>query len=269
MVFEEGDIAKIALLLSAERLTTLTRLTGSTSKAIELHQETLSVGASLMNVTATVEIALRNTVCENLGQYFVVPNWLFRPPIPFEWKAMERGKITKALDNAKRAKYSKLSQQEKGNLDQRAYPNGRPPNTSHQRRAKDRRRQIRVSDGSVIAELTMHFWKRLYGPDYDQTLWRTTLKRTFPNKKLSRADVADKLEVIYQSRNRLAHHEPVLHKRLDDTLASIQFIIENMGMESATPDSALAKLVTRDMEEVSSKAKAIHTKLASYCVQQT
>ena len=43
------------------------------------------------------------------------------------------------------------------------------------------------------------FRKRLYGPEYEQTLWRTSLKRTFPDKKLSRAQVAVQLERLYQS----------------------------------------------------------------------
>jgi len=264
MALEESEIAQIAVLLSAERLAALSQLTGSTIVAIELHQETLSLGASLMNLTATIEIALRNAVCENLGQHFGVPNWLFQPPVPFLWRPTERGKITGPLDSARRAKYSKLSQAQKGDLDQQAYPNGRPPNTSHLKRAKDRRKQIAVSDGSVIAELTLYFWKRLFGPDYDQSLWRTTLKRTFPNKKISRATVAEKLEEIYQSRNRLAHHEPVLHKRFRGTMTSIQFVIENLGMPDATPDSALAKLVAQEIAEVTSRANALHARLDSY-----
>lgn len=264
MALDEAEIAHIAVLLSAERLAALSQLTGSTSAAIELHQETLSLGASLMNVTATIEIALRNAICENLGQHFAAPNWLFQPPVPFQWRQTEQNKITGALDSARRAKYSKLSQAEKGNLDQVAYPNGRPPNTSHLKRAKDRRKQIAVSDGSVIAELTFYFWKRLYSPDYDQSLWRTTLKRTFPNKNLSRANIADRLEEIYQSRNRLAHHEPVLHKRFRDTMSSIQFVIENLGMTDRNPDSALAKLVADDIAEVTAKTDALHARLDSY-----
>ena len=189
MPIDAGDVAQLTLMLSAERLGALTALTGSAHTAIELHQETLRLGASLMNVTATVEIALRNSVCENLTQHFAVPNWLLQPPVWFQWRKPEKEKATTALDSARRAEYSKLNQAEKADLDALAYPNGRPPNTSHLKRAKDRRKQIVVSDGKVIAELTFYFWKRLYSPDYEQTLWRTSLKRTFPHKKLSRVTV--------------------------------------------------------------------------------
>jgi hypothetical protein len=125
--------------------------------AIELHQETLRLGASLMSVTATVEIALRNSVCENLSHHFGVPNWLLQPPVPFQWRLPEQKKITMALDSARRAEYSKLTQAQKGALDALAYPRGRPPNVSHLKRAQDRRRRITVTEGKIIAELTLYF----------------------------------------------------------------------------------------------------------------
>jgi hypothetical protein len=267
MAINASDVAAITLLLSPERLGSLTQLTGSTEQAIELHQETLRLGAALMNVTATVEIAVRNSVCENLSRYFSVPNWLVQPPVPFQWKQPEQAKITSALDSARRAEYSKLSQAQKGALDRLAYPTGRPPNTSHLKRSKDRGRQITVSEGKVIAELTLYFWKRLYGPEYEQTLWRTSLKRTFPNKHLCRSDVAIRLEQIYQSRNRLAHHEPVLHKRFVDTMTAIEFIIQNLGMAVANPTTALATLLAADIADVNAKADALHARLASFRIQ--
>lgn len=264
MAIEQGDIAALTRFLSPERLQALTTLTGSAESAIELHQDTLRVGSALMHVTATVEIALRNAVCENLGHHFGVPNWLTQTPVSFQWREPERKKIEKALDSARRAEYSKLSQAGKAALDALAYPNGRPPNTSHLKRAKDRRKRIVVTEGKVIAEMTLYFWKRLYGPDYDQTLWRTTLKRTFPYKKLKRAEIAIQLEQIYQSRNRLAHHEPVLHKRFDDTVAAIEFVLENLESNTPSRDTPLAKLLQNDLAAVIAKADALHSRLDAY-----
>jgi hypothetical protein len=233
MQLKDEDIAVLTALLSPERLANLTQLTGSAEAAIELHQETLRLGSALMNVTAVVEIALRNAICDNLSQHFGSPNWLLQPPAPFQWKEIEQKRVTAALDSARRAEYSKLTQGGKNALDLHAFPTGRPADLSHLKRAQKRRQQISVSTGKVIAELTLYFWKRLYGPEYEQSLWRTTLKKTFPNKGLKRADVANHLEDIYQSRNRLAHHEPVLHRRFADTMKAIQFVIENLG--SKTP----------------------------------
>jgi hypothetical protein len=266
MPIDAGDVLQLTLMLSPERLAALTALTGSVHTAIELHQETLRLGASLMNVTATVEIALRNSISENLTQHFAVPNWLLQPPVWFQWRKIEQDKATTALDSARRAEYSKLSQAGKAALDALAYPRGRPPNISHLKRAKERRKHILVSEGKIIAELTFYFWKRLYSPDYEQTLWRTSLKRTFPYKRLSRAEVATRLEQIYQSRNRLAHHEPVLHRRFADTIAAIEFVTQHL--ETAPPSSAtpLAKLLKDDIAEVTARAAELHVRLNSFRV---
>lgn len=264
MPISATDVATLTRWMSAERLGKLHLLTGSTEAAIELHQETLRVGAALMNVTATVEIALRNAVCENLAHHFGVPNWLQQPPVPFQWRQPEQKAAAKALDSARRACYSKMSQAEKAGLDTLAYPRGRPANVSHLKRAVDRRRHIQVTEGKVIAELTMYFWKRLYGPEYEQSLWRTTLKRTFPNKRLTRAALAIQLEHIYQSRNRLAHHEPVLHGRFADTIAAIRFVTENLGETQPRPDTALAALLAGDIAEATARADALHARLDAF-----
>jgi hypothetical protein len=264
MSLDETDVTAIAVLLSPDRLASLTTLTGSTRTAIELHQSTLRLNADLMNIIASIEIALRNSVSENLTTHFSTTGWLIRPVAPFQWKAIENSIVKKALDSARRAEYSKMTQLEKAALDTKAYPSGRPPNTPHLKRAIDRRRQISVSDGKVIAETTLYFWKRLFSTDYEQTLWRTTLKKTFPNKTLKRAQVADKIEDVYQARNRLAHHEPVLHRRFVETIAGIEFIAENMGAVVSSKDTPLAKLIADDLKAIRIEAKSLHDRLAEF-----
>ncbi len=264
MILNEGELTKLTNFLSEERLQKLITLTGSRQVAIELHQETLRLGSHLMTVIATIEIALRNAACDNLTHHFALPNWLVQPPAPFQWRKSELIKVTAALDSARRAEYSKLPQSGKQALDALAYPKGRPVNKSHLERSKDRRKYIDVSHGKVVAELTLYFWKRLYGPEYEQSLWRMTLKRTFPYKKISRADVATNLELIYQARNRLAHHEPVLYARFNDTMKAVKFAIENLEQTPPTPLTPLAKLLEDDIAQVEFKASILHNKLASY-----
>src|SRR5436305_1470852 len=101
MAFQDEDVAALTVLLSPERLGALTQLTGATRAAIELHQETLSLGASLMGVTASIEIALRNSICENLSQHFGTAGWLLRPPAPFQWREPEKTKVLAALNSAR------------------------------------------------------------------------------------------------------------------------------------------------------------------------
>jgi hypothetical protein len=261
---DDADIEAIKVLISTERLATLTKLTGEARIAVELHQETLNLGASLMCIIASIELALRNTVSENLTAYFNFAGWLTHPPSQFKWRAIENQNAQKAIDSARRSEYSKMNQAEKAALDIKAFPNGRPAHTTHMRRAMLRRKQIDVSDGKVIAETTMYFWKRLYSAEYEQTLWRTTLKKSFPNKKITRAIVAEKLEHIYQARNRLAHHEPVLYKRFDDTIEAISFLCKNLNHAVPTEYSPLAKLIDHDLDEVNKKAYQLHQRLQSF-----
>jgi hypothetical protein len=106
---EDTDVAAITILLSLERLAALIMLTGSPRAAIELHQQTLDMSAHLMTVIANVELALRNTVCENLTAFFGTPGWLTHPPAPFQWRKMENQNAQKALESARRSTYSKMT----------------------------------------------------------------------------------------------------------------------------------------------------------------
>lgn len=166
MSFLDKDVAALTVLLSPERLGALTQLTGSARAAIELHQETLGLGTSLMTVIATVEIALRNSVCENLSQHFATTGWLMRPPAPFRWRDQERGKLEQALDSARRAAYSKLTQAQKSALDAQAFPRGRPPRSlafetreSAARAARRNRGQNHSRADPLFLEAA--FWARL------------------------------------------------------------------------------------------------------------
>jgi hypothetical protein len=81
---------------------------------------------------------------------------------------------------------------------------------------------------------------------------------------MKRPLVADRLEHIYQARNRLAHHEPVLHKRFRDTISAIEFLSENLSVATPSKDTPLAKLIAGDIQLVRDKAAVLHARLASF-----
>lgn len=247
MELSDSDIPHLERMLSGERLAPLVKITGDVHAAVALHQDILKLGTLLMPVTATIEIALRNTVCDCLSVYFGIEEWLLRPPAPFQWRPVENNKIGQALASARRAEYAKKTQTEKHELDLVAFPQGRPQNLTHSQRSKRRQSVIQVSDGKVIAELTMYFWKKMYSSDYEETLWKTALKRTFPDKRLKRTDVSPHLEIIYQTRNRLAHHEPVYGWRMAEVLKSVDFVLENLGQQNDDGEHTLKKLLLHDL----------------------
>lgn len=239
------ELAALEKLLSKPRLGTYLNLTksGRAEDAVELHQATMSLGVALLGITSLIEVALRNSICTELDITFGGAGWLRSPPSSLAWSALEVHAIKKAESQAKRSEYSKKSHADKQLLDAVAFPQGVPPGIKHKKLAQKRQETINVSDGQVVAQLTFHFWKRLFSEQYENSLWKRSLKRVFPNKTLARPNIANHLEVLYETRNRLAHHEPVFGARLDDTLSSIGFVVENLGAIFPTRESAFAKLI--------------------------
>jgi hypothetical protein len=98
-----------------------------------------------------------------------------------------------------------------------------------------------LTPGRVVAELSFGFWTALVGPKYEKRLWVPHLHKAFPNalrpvsadalprKKpamLDRSGIASRLEGVRQLRNRIAHHEPILHFKLD---SQYRWILEATG----------------------------------------
>lgn len=69
-----------------------------------------------------------------------------------------------------------------------------------------------ASAGRVIAALSFSFWTTMFSPDYED-LWRSSLTgiATRQDKPLVRKDFSRPLTQIRLLRNRIAHHEPILH----------------------------------------------------------
>ena len=253
------DITSIAEFLSGPRLGTFTSISssGAPEDAIELHQSTMSLGIAIMAVTGLIEVGLRNAVCTELDLAFG-SGWLRRVPPALNWVHLEERAIRKAGRQAQRAVYSKMTGAEKVALDAIAYPTGVPAGTSHDQKLGQRQRAITVTDDQIIAQLTLHFWKRLFSNHYDNLLWKRALKRVFPNKSISRAEVAKHLEVIYSTRNRLAHHEPVYGSRLDETICAIDFISQNIRSAKASDKNSFCKLILPQREMLYGQVAIFH-----------
>ncbi|ART99395.1 hypothetical protein [Yoonia vestfoldensis] len=240
-----SDADHISDFLSAPRLKTFLDLTrsGLREDAIELHQATMSLGVAIMAVTGLIEVSLRNAACRRFDMMFERADWLMNPPQGLQWQKLESSSIKRAQNQARRAAYSKMTGPQKTALDEQAFPNGKPMSLPHEDVASRRQATIHVADSQIIAQLTMHFWKRLFSDQYEAMLWKRGLRKIFPNKGLSRADVASQLEVIYEARNRLAHHEPVYGSRLDAVLEAISFVSNYLGNRDPDVVSPFAKLI--------------------------
>ncbi len=66
------------------------------------------------------------------------------------------------------------------------------------------------SEGRVVSELTLGFWRLLHAKVYEHTLWKDVLRFAYSYQPVSdRGQVYNRLDHINTLRNRIAHHEPV------------------------------------------------------------
>lgn len=244
------DIENIKMLVSEERLRTFRVLTTNDANAIELHQATMSMGAGLMSTIAIVEIALRNSIFVCLEHNPATRQCIFDKSTQFRLHSTERKSIKSAYRNARRLEYSKLPEVQKKVLDKSAFPDGVPPNIAQSDLAESRQSKIEVSDGQVIAQLPFSFWKRLFSERYEETLWKRSLKKVFPNKTLSRTQIVNQIEKLHLARNRLAHHEPVYGVRLTEAVHASDFVMLNLGSRTPNIESPVTKLILPHRERL-------------------
>jgi hypothetical protein len=94
-----------------------------------------------------------------------------------------------------------------------------------------RKRDEQATPGKVIAELGLRFWVSLFSRHYDETLWRFQLFKVF-SPRLDRSAAHDDLDRLRTLRNRIAHHEPIFQRRLNDDYRRLQTM--TMAMSPAT-----------------------------------
>jgi len=228
-------------LISAERLETYERFTVGQKRAVALHNHTLQLGSSMMSMIALLELGLRNASNQRLVADFGNPNWLLPGSTTLPLKPSETKMLSTAQSHARKAHYSKLSYKQKGYLDAFAFPTGVPAGFSHKAKVRARQALFNITQGQVISQTTIAFWKRLYSSDYHTELWKPSLKKVFPNKKIESSEIARSLEIIYAARNRVAHHEPIYGDLLESTIAALSIVRGSIGAKSVDQDTPLKR----------------------------
>ncbi len=69
----------------------------------------------------------------------------------------------------------------------------------------------------IVSELTLGFWTNLFKRQYEDPLWRKTLRFAFPHVggALTRGQVYEILNKIRRLRNRISHHEQIIRYDLN------------------------------------------------------
>ena len=228
-------------LILVERLKSYEEQTGERKKAILLHSYTLQFGASLLSMIALLELALRNSSDLHLSADFNDESWLLEGHNSVPLKRSERDAAKKAKRQAQRHAYSKLTNQDRAALDGLTSIDGKSQNKSKTEIIQARQALLSVSHGQIISHTTFAFWKHLYSASYNDTLWKRSLKKVFPDEAVERSQIAEALENVYKIRNRLAHHEPVHGKRLSGVMKSLDFLRAKLGATATEENTAFMK----------------------------
>lgn len=88
--------------------------------------------------------------------------------------------------------------------------------------------------GRVVAALPFGFWVTLFANAYDTTIWRTDLHRIFSPRVKDRGGLHETLDRLRTLRNRIAHHEPIFQRRLNDDYQRIRVVIGLLSRSALT-----------------------------------
>ena len=80
--------------------------------------------------------------------------------------------------------------------------------------------------GRIVAELSFGFWAALTHKGYARRLWDPHLHKAFPHRRMNHKMAFARLDSLRKLRNRVAHHEPITSRNLQQDLTDI---IETIG----------------------------------------
>lgn len=105
------------------------------------------------------------------------------------------------------------------------------------------------STGKVVADLKLAFWESMFTGRHDERIWNAQIRTVLPNSagvevRVIRNRVREDIQQIRKLRNRIAHHEPIFTRNLNDDLDRMLDLIDLRSKEVAA--------WVRDMESFSS-----------------
>jgi len=175
-----------------------------------LYEWNTSVSAACYATLQAVEVALRNTIHDQLTQHHD------RRGLPGTW-------LDDPLHHLDARRIADLRQAR-----QRLRPQGYP-----------------ATPDRVVATLSFGFWSYLLSGRYEQSLWIPALRHGFPHlAPQDRRQVADRVSSLHRLRNRLAHHEPVHNRNLLRDQDDMLFVLDAINPHTRAWAEAISTLPT-------------------------
>lgn len=193
-----GDLRAVEAALSQPRFQTyLAAKKGSHTEAMDLYEWNAKVSNALFFPMHVCEVAIRNAASEAIGTVFG-PNW------PYSHAFLQ------------------------------TLPNPGGPVFNPRKELKKVAAKHPNSTGKVIADLKFIFWESVFTNRFDVQIWHKNICNVLPNAAAClpattpggvRSVVHTHLELIRRTRNRIAHHEPVFSKNLQEVLDAALVLI--------------------------------------------
>ncbi len=187
---QEIQLQKIFQSISHDRLSKYKDDPDDPTLKLSYYLWNMALSESLYPTIQCLEVALRNSLFDNIQQLTGVQNWFDSPDL--------------LADNE-----LKIISRAKTNL------------------TRDRKP---LEPNRIIAELNFGFWTSLFNKRYEQKLWPKIIKSTFPfmpKKHRTRKTLSERFNKVRKLRNRIFHHEPIWHWR--DLKIQHQQIIDAIG----------------------------------------
>lgn len=198
--FSLEEVEDLPKVLSAPRFATyLSARDGDRSAALALYHWNLELSSAFHVPLQICEVSVRNSIVRAIEATYG-PNW------PWE-KAFEI-----------------------------SLPD---PSGSYSPRKDLASRRYLPTSGKIVAELRFVFWEKMLTGRHDNAIWNKHLKLVFPhcNRSLSvqilRGSAYSMLFSIRDLRNRIAHHEPIFERDVEEEYARIHEMIGWTSMVAA------------------------------------
>ncbi|WP_437029036.1 hypothetical protein [Streptomyces sp. enrichment culture] len=102
---------------------------------------------------------------------------------------------------------------------------------------EDRRPYRPFGPCDVVAQLSFGFWVSLLGrgggDNYEMKYWNPSLRHIFREHRGGRPDLYRKLQFMLTLRNRIAHHERIFQRHLDEDLRTALMLLRYVSPEMA------------------------------------
>lgn len=202
---ELNYVTNIERTVSAARLSVYRRPTDvGDLDAIARYLWNVALSEALYPALQTLEITLRNSLCDAITSHFIDPLWFDRqPPVLHQSE----------LDKVAAAKRELL------------------------------REKKPLEAGRIVAELNFGFWTSLLDRRYERILWPRFLKQVFPampRRIRTRHALSQRLNTVRKLRNRVFHHESIITSSIPDLHARHKQILEVIAWISPAMGDTIA-----------------------------